>query len=353
MQPVPPAHFSTLEYLWQQYATQPRQLAFRAETLAAWHAWRDALRARLLECLGGLPAERGELAPRVVDVSERENYRQEKIYFYSEPGVAVPCYVLTPRDVPPPYRPVIALHGHGSDGAELLVGHAKDRAARANLRAYNYDYARQLVRHGFMVFAPVQRAFGERLERAPAFRVGVGARAKSCEMVNSVGLLFGKALAGLRVWDVMRTIDYIRTRAEPLTEKIACLGLSGGGSVTLYTAALDERIRLAVVAGAFCTYRASIMSIVHCPDNYVPGILRYAELADVAGLIAPRPLLIEHGTQDPIFPIAGVRQAYRELQRVYALVGRAEDLAKDFFPGGHRFGGRKTFAWLDRAFARA
>jgi predicted esterase len=190
------------------------------------------------------------------------------------------------------------------------------------------------------------------LETEPTFRTRAGLDEKSCEMVASVSLMLGKTLAGLRVWDVMRTLDYIRTRAEAMTEKIACVGLSGGGSTTLYATALDERIRLAVIAGAFCTYRASIMSIVHCPDNYVPGILRYGELADVAGLIAPRPLLIEHGTQDPIFPIAGVRQAYRDLKRVYSLLECADHLENDYFPGGHQFGGRKTFQWLDQWFAQ-
>lgn len=353
MQQVPQAHLSTMAYLWRAFTTQPRPLSFHAHTRDEWRAWRAALRVKLTECLGGFPLARCALSPRVVEVVERENYRQEKVYFYSEPAVAVPCYVLTPRDAPPPYRPVIALHGHGSDGARLLLGDARGKKERAQIKSYNYDYARQLAQHGFMVFAPVLRALGERMEIEPAFRVGAGVNAKSCEMVASVSLILGRSLAGLRVWDVMRTVDYIRSRAEPMTDKLACVGLSGGGSTTLYSAALDERISLAVIAGALCTYRVSILSIVHCPDNYVPGILRYGEIADVAGLIAPRPLLVEHGIQDPIFPIAGVRQAFRELKRVYALLDCADHLDHDYFPGGHQFGGRKTFAWLAHWFAQS
>ena len=345
---VPQEHLSTLAYLQRQYQAQPRQLAFRAQTPDQWRAWRAALRAALVECLGGFPADRCELSPQVVQVVEEQDYRREKVFFYSEPGVAVPCYVLIPRSASPPYRPVIALHGHGSDGARLLLGMAQGDEELAHLQDFRYDYARQLAQRGFMVFAPVMRDLGERIEPAPAFRTGLGAWEKSCQMAALVSLLLGKSLAGLRALDVMRTVDYIRTRPEPMIEGIGCLGLSGGGVVTLYTAALDDRLSAVVIGSAFCTYRASIMAIEHCPDNYIPGLLRYAEMSDVAGLIAPRPLLIQHGTEDPIFPIEGVRQAYDDLSQVYTLLEHADHLDADFFPGGHRFGGHQAFSFLER-----
>ena len=350
---VPQEHLSTLAYLWRQYQAQPRQLAFRAQTLDQWRAWRGALRAALTECLGGFPADRCELSPRVVEVVEEQDYRREKIYFYSEPDVAVPCYVLVPRNASPPYRPVIALHGHGSDGARLVLGLAQGDEELAHLQALNYDYGRQLAQRGFMVFVPVQRDLGERMESASAFRTGSGVWEKSCQMAALVGLLLGKTLAGLRAWDVIRTVDYIRSRPEPMIEGIGCLGLSGGGVVTLYAAALDDRLSPIVICGACCTFRASIMAIDHCPDNYVPGILRYAEMGDIASLIAPRPLLIQHGTEDPIFPVEGVRQAYHDLARAYSLLGCPERSELDLFAGGHRFGGGKAFSWLDRWLVRS
>jgi dienelactone hydrolase len=345
---VSPDDLSTLAYLWRLYDDQPRELTFRARSREEWRQWREALTIRLADCLGGFPKDRCDLAPELAEVVEQEHYRTDKVYFRSEPGVAVPCYVLTPRYVSPPYRPVIALHGHGSDGARLLLGQAHGDDEDAEIRAYNCDYARQLAERGFMVFAPVQRALGECMEADSAFRTGEGLHAKSCEMVARAGLLMGKPLAGLRVWDVMRTADYIRARPEPMVTGIGCLGFSGGGVVALYTAALDARLTAVVLAGAFCEYGASILRIVHCLDNYVPGILRYAEAGDIGGLIAPRPLLVEHALDDPIFPIAGVRSASKATARAYDLLGAPDRLDTDFFPGGHRFGGGKAFDWLAR-----
>jgi fermentation-respiration switch protein FrsA (DUF1100 family) len=81
---------------------------------------------------------------------------------------------------------------------------------------------------------------------------------------------------------------------------------------------------------------------------YVPRILKYAEMSDLAALIAPRPLLIESGNQDPIFPLQAAKAAYKELQRVYRLLDVPERLNRDIFVGGHQFGGRKAFDWLAR-----
>lgn len=349
---VPPEHLSTLAYLWRQSDAQARQFAFRATSVDEWQRWRADLRARLAECLGGLPDERCPLSSQHLHAIDRPGYREEQVLFYSEPGVAVPCSVLIPRSVPPPYRPVIALHGHGGDGTRLILGHTCGDEEAAQLRGYNYDYARQLALHGFMVFAPVQRALGDRNEPDLAYRTGTGLQQKSCEMAARVGLLLGKTLVGLRVWDVIRTVDYVRSRPEPLAEGIGCLGFSGGGTVALYAAALDDRLSVAVVDGAFCTYRDSIMCSCHCLDNYLPGILRYADVGDIGGLIAPRPFLVEHGTEDNVFPIEGVRQACRDAARPYALLGQGDRFRSAFFRGGHRFGGREAFRWLGRWLGR-
>jgi dienelactone hydrolase len=343
---IPPAHLSTMSYLWREYESTPRALAFRAQTQDEWCVWREALRSKLTELLGGFPGERCDLAPSVAEVVEEEDYRREKVYFYSEPGVAVPCYVLTPRKIAPPHRAVIALHGHGTDGTRLILGLARNDSEREMVRSGQWDYARRLAQLGFMVFAPVQRALGERLEVNRAYRTQAGRRAKSCTLTTLASFMLGRTMAGLRAWDVLRTVDYIRTRTEPATERIGCVGWSGGGVAALYAAALDERISAVVLESAFCTYRASILSMDHCADNYIPGILRYAEMSDVAGLIAPRPVLIESGIEDPIFPIDGVRQAYDELARVYAVLGCPDHLESSYFPGGHRFDGGKAFEWL-------
>ena len=124
------------------------------------------------------------------------------------------------------------------------------------------------------------------------------------------------------------------------------MGISGGGTVALYAAALDERVKAAVLSCSYCTFKDSIYSVPHCIDNFVPGILRDFEVADVTGLIAPRFLIAESGLDDPIFPAIGVRSALRQSQRIYAEQGAAKNLAHAFFPAGHVFHGEAAFRSL-------
>ena len=115
------------------------------------------------------------------------------------------------------------------------------------------------------------------------------------------------------------------------------MGNSGGGTITLFSAALLSRVAFAMPSCYFCTFRDSIMSIYHCMDNYIPGLLKYAEMADVMGLFAPKPLVIVAGAKDDIFPIAATRKAFRDLRRIYAACGAGERCHLVVGNGGHRF----------------
>jgi dienelactone hydrolase len=229
----------------------------------------------------------------------------------------------------------------------LTVRQASDADQKICISKQNLDYGRRLAQHGFMVFAPEQRGFGQRIDSIPDITVENTPGHNSCRALAFNAMLLGKTAIGLRVWDVMRTIDYIRSRQEPMIEEIGCLGFSGGGTTTLFASALDLRITVAVVSGYFNTFHASIMSHYHCECNYIPSILQYAEMSDIAGLIAPRFLLIESGVDDPIYPVEAAEAAFHELQRVYALLKVSNRLEHEVFPGGHQFGGNRCFAWLD------
>lgn len=347
-------NFRTLPGLWRHYDETPRQLVYPGGAPDQIAAWQTTLRAELARLLGLAPAftssAKAPLDAQVVETTVLGAYTREWVVLQIAPGEHMPCYVLTPGGVAPPYRPVIALHGHGAWGAHPLTGQADSAAEAAFIRLLNYDYAHQLALRGFQVFVPVLRGFAERMEDPPYREVhdpaDPEAWVSSCRFEAVNAMLLGKTLLGLRVADIIRLIDYIRARAEPQMETLGCVGLSGGGTVTLFTAALDERITCAVVSGYLNTFRDSIMAIDHCLCNFVPGILEFAEMPDIAGLIAPRPLLVEAGLRDPIYPLAGSRKAYAYLERIYGDLDAHGCLQADFFEGEHRWSGVKAYDWL-------
>ena len=151
-----------------------------------------------------------------------------------------------------------------------------------------------------------------------------------------------------RVYDVMRAVDYLSEREEVDPKRIGCMGISGGGTITFFASALERRIKAAVVSGYFNTFKDSILSISHCMDNYVPGVLRYAEMYDIAGLIAPRPLFVESGTKDDIFPVEATRDSFGKAKRIYQAFGAQDRLGMEIFEGEHSFHGVGAFPFLKR-----
>ena len=146
----------------------------------------------------------------------------------------------------------------------------------------------------------------------------------------------------------MRTIDWIATRKELDAGRVGCMGISGGGTVTLFAAAIEPRIRAAFASCSLNTFRDSIMSVSHCIDNYVPGILNWAEMYDVAGLIAPRPFFAESGERDPIFPIAASRASFARVKRIYEVFGAGDLAEQETFDAPHSFSGKLGLPFLAR-----
>src|SRR5712691_4523344 len=115
------------------------------------------------------------------------------------------------------------------------------------------------------------------------------------------------------------------------------MGISGGGTCTTFSAALEPRIKAAMLSGYLNTFRDSVGSISHCIDNYVPGILNWAEMYDVAGLIAPRPVFVESGEKDDIFPIKASIESFQKVRGIYEVFGAADHVEQETFPAEHSF----------------
>ena len=132
-------------------------------------------------------------------------------------------------------------------------------------------------------------------------------------------LLFGRTAIGERVWDISRLIDVIETHFAKYIDvkQIICMGNSGGGTATFYAACYEKRISMAIPSCAVCTYDDSIIAMKHCGCNYIPSIRRYFNMGDLGCLIAPRPLVVVCGKEDPIFPLHGVEASFEIIKKAY------------------------------------
>lgn len=333
-----------VEFMRECFKTVRPALAFGATDAAGLAEWQTKLRAKLGELLG-LPLMqdwRCEPAPEMDDAEDLGDYTRRRMTLQTAPGYRMPLYVLQPK-TPGPWKPVLALHGHGGGKCDVC-GIAETGTDAARQRVHNYHYAVEAVRHGYLVFAPDKRGFGETVEE----RDREAGRNSSCEWQTMAAALLGMSTVGLHVWDNQRLLDYIATREDCIHGAVAAFGVSGGGQATLYLSAVDERVSVAVVSGHLGSFASSILLTDGCMCNTIPGLLRWAEKGDVAGLIAPRPLLVESASHDQCYSRVSQLDSYEIVKRIYAVAGVPERLDIDLFEGPHEWSGRKAWDWLAR-----
>lgn len=299
-------------------------------------AWRERFRSRLARHLGPTP-EPVPVNFEVLDEIVVDGYTRQKVVYDTERFMSVPAYLLIPSSRPAGAGPaVLAQHGHGP-GKEQVCGVGAHAAPDDH-----GDYAHQLALRGYVVLAPDLRAFGER-------RDGLGpAERYPCDL-NFVHLaLLGFNKLTLDLWDVARGIDVLASHPLVDPSRIGMVGLSQGATMTLFAAALDERIVCAVVSGYFSSFvQAAALPWNLCGSQVTFGMLGAFDHVDLGALIAPRPLLIQSGTADPIFPVPVAAHAWGRLQKVYRALDATDRLGFDVFDGGHRWNDG-AYPFLDR-----
>jgi dienelactone hydrolase len=290
--------------------------------------WQQRLRPRLRELMGPWPAERPPLAVRTAWEQETPLGRIARIVFTAEPDCPVPAYVCTPGGVEPPYDWFICVQGHSTGMHNSIAVDAGDESRSIEV-AGDRDFALGCMRRGLAALCIEQRSFGERSSKEDTHL--------SCDPDGLHALQLGRTLTGERVYDVDRALDYLATRDDVNMDRIGIMGNSSGGTTSVFSAALLERLAFAMPSCYFCTFADSIMSIHHCLCNYVPGLLQEAEMADVLGLFAPRPVVVVAGEQDEIFPIEATGREFERLRTIYAAAGAPDACRLVVGSGGHRF----------------
>lgn len=338
------ASFDPVAWTLERYKLAPMKLAFREGGRTQTEGWQKKLRTKVSELLGGFPKERGVLEWRILETRDFPGYKREKFVMETRPGVGLLGYLLTPKGKREPHPTVICHPGHGR-GVDDIVGIDDKGRDRTDKSGYQHDFAIQVVEKGMAAVAIEPMAFGCRRDERTKKR-GLGNSA--CQPTAGAALLLGETMIGWRVYDVMRTIDWIETRKDLDSKRIGLTGISGGGTITVFSAALDPRIRAAFASGYLCTFRDSIYSLSHCIDNYVPGILQWAEMYDVAGLMAPRPFFAESGARDNIFPVHAFRESFSKVQKVYASLGAEGNIDHEVFDDEHAWHGVKGIPFLAR-----
>ncbi|HDP34103.1 MAG TPA: hypothetical protein ENN29_03220 [Candidatus Hydrogenedentes bacterium] len=298
-------------YFLEQAAAFHAARAERYETLKTPEniaAYQKMMTAFFLKRLGGFP-DRTPLNARTVDSGEREHFRFEKVLFESRPGHYVTGLLYLPK-TPGPWPGVIVPCGHSANGkANDGYQRASMLLATNGIAAFCYDPIGQGERYAYLK-ADGTPEFGATLEHT---LLGVGA------------ILTGTNTAAYRIWDGMRAIDYLQGRDDIIADRIGCTGNSGGGTLTSYLMALDERI-VCAAPSCYLTSFDRLLNTIGAQDaeqNIFGQVAFGMDHADYIHQRAPKPTLMCAATQD-FFDITGTWNTFREAKRLFARLGFAE-----------------------------
>src|SRR6266699_2584127 len=271
-------------------------------SLEDWKKQRPELRRQLLEMLGldPLPA-RTPLKAQITGRLERDAYRIERIIFQSLPGLYVTGNFYVPNGAAKSLPAILYLCGHSPHPLGAKVEYQ--------------DRALWFASHGYACLALDTLEFGE--------VAGIHHGTHNLNMWHWLSL--GYTPAGVEVWNAIRALDYLETRREVDKHRIGLTGISGGGAMTWYTAAVDERIAAAApVCSTFTlgSQAAHWIASGQCDCIYYHNTY-LVDFPIVGALIAPRPLLIISGQKDTIFPPDGYHEVFQRTKRVYDLYAGA------------------------------
>lgn len=305
------------------------------KTRADWENRCEEYRRQLREMLGLDPwPAKSDLKVTVTGTIEREDFRVEKLYYQSLPGLYVTANLYLPKNISGRVPAVLYLCGH----AQVKI----DNVSYGNKVHYHF-HAVWFARHGYacLVLDSLQLGEIEGIHHG-TYRYGMW-------WWNNRGY----TPAGVEAWNCVRAIDYLQTRAEVDPERIGVTGRSGGGAYSWWIAAIDPRVKVAVpVAGITDLQNHVVDGCVegHCDCMYFVNTYLW-DYPMVAALVAPRPLLIVNGDHDPIFPEDGVRRVYEAARRIYQLYNAEDKIgifitkaAHDDIPPIQE----AAFRWIDR-----
>ena len=338
-------------------------------------AWKAKGRAKMLELLQYAPAK---CDPNAEIVSRKDcgDYIREEVLFNTTPVFRVPATVLIPKKAKLPAPAVIALHSHGG---QYLWGREREietsdalHSTLREMRNRGYSgnaYGIELVRRGYVVISIDMFYWGERRvvldDDPPELKErlmtlsdeDVKAYNNRCnhdeEFMAKTLLCAGVTWAGIMVWDDIRTVDYLLTRSDVDPHRIACVGQSVGGIRSAYLAALDDRIKAAVVSSWMCSFPKQLAAHIRGIGftKIIPGIYHHMDYPDIASLAMPKPLMVINGSQDRLFEPAGVHAAHEKIARCYAKAGATERFTSIIEDAPHDFNAARqadVWAWFDR-----
>lgn len=302
-----------------------------------WLEKRDSYRKQLRE-MWGLPSwgrpERGDLRATVTRITEHDGFTVENLHFQALPGLYVTGNFYLPKKRDEKLPAILYVCGHAR-----VVEDGVNFGNKARYRHHPTWFARN--GYACLIIDTVQLGEIEGIHH--------GTYRENMWWWNSRGY----SSASVEAWNAIRALDYLQSRPEVDGDRLGVTGRSGGGITSWWVGALDDRVKVAVPVAGITSLRNHVVDGCvegHCDCMYHVNTYRW-DFAQIAALMAPRPLLISNSDKDTIFPLDGIYEVHQKVKRVYDLLDAGDKLGLQITEGPHTDSQElrvHAFRWFNR-----
>ena len=318
--------------------------SFGGKTKADFNKWKQEALPKVLACLGDFP-ERVPLEPELTAEWEHDGLLKKRYLIEVGKHISAAVVMCIPKDLTKgEKRPaILCWHGHGRFGKEAVMGNDSSAELRGDIEKHNYNYGHQMAKNGYVTFGIDWIGAGERNDsNKPHFRSQAGAR-DWCNLYYLHATMLGMTSISINVTHGMAATDFACTLPYVDADRLGVMGLSGGGTMTLWSALCDKRMKAAEIMCYSDLWEVFGMHDTnYCGMQVAPGLYKLADLPDVQGLLAPKPLVVDIGVYDTCFNVDTALECYRKVERIYQAAGAADRLELDLFPGEHAWGANRS-----------
>ena len=305
--------------------------------------WKKAARAKVFECMMTPPKAAAAWDMEVLGEEQRDGYKAQKIAFNINAYSRITAYLLIPDGGDGKFPAVVALHDHGAHlfiGKEKMIrpffiaseeqdadGKISEKKKAANQEVlddadawvnqlyegqYVGDY---LAKHGYVVLSIDAPMWGERGRKE-------GVDRNKYDLIAGNMMMLGRDLSAFMTYDDIASTDFLASLPMVDANRIGCAGCSMGAYRSWMLSALSDRIKLGASVCWMITTDAQLTRRYGRKENggfanCIPGLRQYLDYPHIASLACPKPMLFINGTKDKLFPVPGVKDAFRQMHEVW------------------------------------
>ena len=323
---------------------QRPELAFGGGDRRKFAAWKRRALPRVLACLGDSPNAVPQ-NPELLAEWELRGLRRQRWIIDVQENLSATLLVNLPGDLKRGGRrpAIFCCHGHGAYGKESVMGNDSSPGLAANIAQHRYNYGEVMAQKGYVTYSIDWIGFGERNDNNKPNYIGNASGRDWCNIYYLHATMLGMTSISINVAHGKAATDFAVSLPQVDGDRLGVMGLSGGGTMTLWMTLCDPRFTASEIICYSDLWAAfGIRDLNYCGMQVAPGLFKLVDLPDAQGLIAPRPLLVGMGANDTCFKIDTAMACFRQVKRIYRAAGAADRLELDLHPGEHGWGGNHS-----------